>query len=397
MTQGTDGPAPDPSTGRDRAQEAPNAAPETVSDPGSAPAAEAEAAPATEPEATTITAEEPPADADPNPEPHPDPVPDPEPAPSPQGAEPDEPDEPSARESEHEEEIAEEAPAPTRWDAPAGAQTAERDAAAAAGGDGNGGSSPLRLVALALLAGGALYAGLATVQQQTVEEPRATVRPPQVVEERSVSADAVPEPPVSVPAATWKLRDADALKLEGTGFRFVRLVRFAPAEVCRQLAEAGWTTSDWGPSPLGGINECLARRSFGKDGQADGFAVLREGDGLSELRIKLNLYDPGLRGEAARDVGTLVAGLFEAWHWDEGEALSARIAGLAPFDGDYRGTRVRFLREKGEVERWNLIMRFPTPPKPPEIDPALAAAPSLADLAAVSLDGEPAPPGDDPP
>ncbi len=124
----------------------------------------------------------------------------------------------------------------------------------------------------------------------------------------------------------------------------------------------------------------MAERDFGPKGAAGGFAVLRGRETLLEIRVKLNLTDARSRGEAAGAVGTLIAGLFDSWRWDGGPALGARIAALEPFEETRFGTKVVLKREHGDVERWNLILRFPSPP---ELEDA-PGAPTMADIAAAT-------------
>lgn len=269
--------------------------------------------------------------------------------------------------------------APSRWDAASASANLDRSVRRAEYGEG-GVTGALRVVVLVLLAGGALYAGLMAVRPDG-EEPLVTVRAPRVVETRSVPREPVPTPQALTVQRFAGLRDLD---LRGHQPRFVRLVPEAPEAVCETFRQAGWSTDGWEASPLGEMQECVAERSFGDSRKVGGFAVLRGGETLSELRVKLNFVDPSGRDAAVRDVAKLITTLFDRWRWDGGRALGDRIAALEPFKATMLDTRVILMREHGDVERWNLSLRFPSPPKPPEAEPP---ARTLADIGAMA--GEP--------
>ncbi|RIY02463.1 hypothetical protein D3218_03570 [Aureimonas flava] len=271
----------------------------------------------------------------------------------------------------------------SRWDAPDGQREPERTAAPPAA-DGGALSGALRVVALVLLGGGALYVGLLSVRPDGAAPP-ATVRAPRVVESSPVPP--APDPPPA-PLRIEGFETLRDLNLRGQAFRLARPVPEAPAAVCQAFAAAGWSAGDWGASPLGDREECLAERAYGDRGSADGFAVLRGRETLMEIRIKLNLGADARRLEAARDAGDLVAGLFRRWRWGGGVDLARRIAALQPFEAELGGTRVRLMREHGDVERWNLVLLFPAPSAPNE---AALRRLSLAALAAANGRGEAAP------
>ncbi|WP_279478937.1 DUF6030 family protein [Aureimonas sp. SK2] len=234
--------------------------------------------------------------------------------------------------------------------------------------------------AVVAAASGALYAGLLAVQPTEPEPPIAEREPP-VLELRPTPVRtiriAAPREPAAAPAVP-----AD-LSLRGGIPSFAQVVPGAPAEACATLVAAGWSTEGWGSSLVGAKGECLAERQYGTGGETNGFAVLRGGNTLAELRIKLNLGDPAWRAEAGRDAGNLVAALFERWRWDGGRALGDRIATLLPFEDEANGTTIRLTREHGDVERLNLLMRFPRALPPPEAVAAEAQAARLAALSAI--------------
>ncbi|MBB3936072.1 hypothetical protein GGR05_002222 [Aureimonas phyllosphaerae] len=247
----------------------------------------------------------------------------------------------------------------------------------AGGTDGGALPSAVRVVALVLLAGGALYAALLAVRPDD-DRAAVAVRAPRVEDGRSVVAQPGPRPKPLVVERFAGTRDLD---LKTSAFRFIRLVPQPPADVCAAFGTAGWDAGPWGPSPLGDLDECVASKVFGGRKQAEAFAVLRGRETLLEVRIKLNLYDGARRAEAAGEIASLVSGFFERWNWEGAAGLRQRIVALDPFEETAHGTRVVLSRERGEVERWNLSLRFPSPPKPPEDKPK---ASTLADIAAMA-------------
>ncbi|WP_182421991.1 DUF6030 family protein [Aureimonas sp. ME7] len=246
----------------------------------------------------------------------------------------------------------------TRPDSPGGARTRRF------GIMGGGGTLALRLLAVVLLGAAAMYLGLVGVKPDPAADAGASapVRAPIILPVAPLPADiASPAqaPPPERMEAPGLLRD---LRAPGVSDAFIRSVREAPDAICRDLTAKGWDATPWAPSPMGQGSECTAGRSYGPKGGTRSFAILRGGETLSEIRIKLNLLDAGTRLQAARDAADLVAHLFERWQWMGAESLSTRIAALEPFEETLLGTRIRFSREYGTAERFNLLLDVPASP-----------------------------------
>ncbi|MBB4000045.1 DUF6030 family protein [Aureimonas pseudogalii] len=202
----------------------------------------------------------------------------------------------------------------------------------------------------------------------------ATVRPATVLPVAPAPVSTAPAPVGVVAAPSWS-RDL-ALGTMRPAFR--RGVRGEPEAICERLRAAGWPLGRWTGSLVGGgRGECAGRRAY--PASAAGrpattvFAMLRgaaqspasEGPGgseaLREIRMKLNLLDPGTAGRAAADAAGALGAAFAALGWAAPAGTLTRIAALEPFSGEERGVRLRFWREVGDEERYNLTVELPRP------------------------------------
>lgn len=221
----------------------------------------------------------------------------------------------------------------------------------------------VRLGLVLAVGGGALTAVLLNLHPDADTPAPANVRAPLMLPSFSVDeAPSVPSAPrARVDGFATKMRDLSSAEDAG----FVRTARLEPKRLCDIFKADGWTTEKWARSALGeGGGECTAERSYA---EADGarktlsFAIIRgsEADEVREIRIKLNIHDKTSRAEAARDAAAVLTELFAQLNWSGVEVPAAKIAALEPFALALFGTTIRFWREYGEVDRYNLVLNLP--------------------------------------
>jgi hypothetical protein len=235
----------------------------------------------------------------------------------------------------------------------------------------------VRLAALVAVAGLGLAFAL-TRLDDTAPDGRGVVVLPVTVRPATVltmaapaSVPAAPAPasaPTAVVAAPSWSRD---LALGPVRPAFRRGVRGEPEAVCERLRAAGWPMGRWTRSLVGGgRGECAGRRSYpATAGRAATtvFAMLRGaaepggGEALREIRMKLNLLDPGTAARAVAETAGALDEAFAALGWPAPAGSLAGIAALAPFASEERGVRIRFWREVGDDERYNLTVELPRP------------------------------------
>lgn len=231
-----------------------------------------------------------------------------------------------------------------------------------------------RLAALVAVAGLGLAFALTRLDDAGTGGPGVaalpvTVRPATVLPVAAPgSVPVAPAPVVVVAAPSWS-RD---LALGDVRSAFRRGVRGAPEAVCERLRAAGWPLDRWTRSLLGaGRGECAGRRAY--PASAAGrpattvFAMLRGArepagaEALREIRMKLNLLDPGTASRAGADAAEALGAAFAALGWAAPDGSLARIAALEPFVAEEEGVRIRFWREVGGDERYNLTVELPRP------------------------------------
>lgn len=144
-----------------------------------------------------------------------------------------------------------------------------------------------------------------------------------------------------------------------------------PQDLCAALAGSGWAMSGWTDSQIGPeLGECMGERRFGEtEGESragNAFLMLRgnaEGS-LREIRLKLNIRDPDKGDEAAREALAMLRTVFDGLRWNLPPEVAEAVTARRTFSQDLAGTRLRFWREAGDVERYNLRLEMPTAPPP---------------------------------
>ncbi|ODN69420.1 DUF6030 family protein [Methylobrevis pamukkalensis] len=82
---------------------------------------------------------------------------------------------------------------------------------------------------------------------------------------------------------------------------------------------------------------------------------------LDRIRIKMNIENTATSRDTRKRMQEITRLVFATLRWPEVPGLARAIDNLDPFERDWKGVRVRFSRERGDVPRFNLVLA----PRPP--------------------------------
>ncbi|WP_377293519.1 DUF6030 family protein [Rhizobium sp. SG2393] len=153
---------------------------------------------------------------------------------------------------------------------------------------------------------------------------------------------------------------------------FARTILTRPEAICDRLRDAGFSGMERRQALSREGWECSVLKTVGGGDAAEGtassiFVFIRvdgREDRVESFRVKINIERPDERNETLA-LAVRAADVFLRFvRWDASGEITQRIAALDTFDVTRFGSRIRLMREMGDVPRYNFFAAELPKPKP---------------------------------